>query len=214
MSKTVLQPGDTAKLTLDVNTLTQPNGPNRWQVVVGYKVEAPGLAVETGELLLQITATLLREVLVSPPQLALSLTAGETQPVIGPSTVPSPRTNIISVTDIRAKPLTVIKATLTSPHLSAEVGARIITPGGTAQQNVTIKLSPDTPTGQWDETLVLTTDDLAYAELRVPIRIEKLRGRRHHRLTGSRRGAVCVRASGDRDTGADSPRGWQTGEHR
>src|SRR5690242_5027062 len=38
----VLQPGERTKLSLEVNTLTQPDGPNRWQVSVGYKVEAPG----------------------------------------------------------------------------------------------------------------------------------------------------------------------------
>src|SRR5687768_2433634 len=28
----VLQPGDATALTIEVNTLTQPDGPNRWQV--------------------------------------------------------------------------------------------------------------------------------------------------------------------------------------
>src|SRR5436305_12097162 len=65
LSAGVLQPGDTAKLTLEVNTLTQPDGPNRWQVAVSYTVEAPGAAPQAGELLLQITATLAREVAVS-----------------------------------------------------------------------------------------------------------------------------------------------------
>src|SRR5215470_1022157 len=30
LSAGVLRPGETAKLTLEVNTLTQPDGPNRW----------------------------------------------------------------------------------------------------------------------------------------------------------------------------------------
>src|SRR5690242_9264591 len=33
LSANTLQPGETAKLTIEVNTLTQPDGPNRWQVV-------------------------------------------------------------------------------------------------------------------------------------------------------------------------------------
>src|SRR5262245_12040168 len=37
LSSGVLQPGERAKLTLEVNTLTQPDGPNRWQIAVSYK---------------------------------------------------------------------------------------------------------------------------------------------------------------------------------
>src|SRR4051794_38093183 len=44
LSADVLRPGETAKLTVEVNTLTQPDGPNRWQVAVSYRQEAPGVA--------------------------------------------------------------------------------------------------------------------------------------------------------------------------
>src|SRR5436190_20968566 len=46
----ILQPGQGSQLTIEVNTLTQPDGPNRWQIAVGYKLEAPGAAAQTGEL--------------------------------------------------------------------------------------------------------------------------------------------------------------------
>src|SRR5262245_57003493 len=36
----ILQPGETAKLTIEVNTLTQPDGPNRWQITLAYRTEA------------------------------------------------------------------------------------------------------------------------------------------------------------------------------
>src|SRR4051812_20577186 len=57
-----LQPNETAKLTIEVNTLTQPDGQNRWQVAVTYQIDTPGTPAQTGELLLQITANLSREV--------------------------------------------------------------------------------------------------------------------------------------------------------
>ena len=155
LSTGVLSPGETAKLTLEVNTLTQPDGPNRWQVVVGYKVESPGAPAETGELLLQITANLSRDVSVSPPQLGFSTTRAASQ--------------VLIVGDQRAKPLTVVKATSTSPHLSVAIGAREVGKG----QAVTVKLSPDAPVGHRDETVVLLTDDPAYPELRVPVRVLK-----------------------------------------
>ena len=62
----VLQPGQRTKLALEVNTLTQPDGPNRWQVTVAYKVEGPAHQPQTGELLLQITATLSRDIVGEP----------------------------------------------------------------------------------------------------------------------------------------------------
>lgn len=151
----VLAPGETAKLALEVNTLTQPDGPNRWQIAVGYKVEAPGTPAQVGEILLQITATLSREVTVSPPQLGFSTTGTAKQ--------------VVSVKDSRGKPLTVLKATATSPHLLAEVAAHVAGKG----QEVTVTLSPDAPIGHRDEAVVLATDDPAYPELRVPVRVLK-----------------------------------------
>jgi hypothetical protein len=151
----ILQPGQTAKLTIEVNTLTQPDGPNRWQVTVGYKLEAPGVAPQAGELLLQISANLARDVGVSPPQLGFSTTGAASQ--------------VITITDKRAKPLTVLKAGTSSPHLSAEVGPRDPMKG----QPITVKLAAEAPPGHSDEVVVLTTDDPAYPELRVPVRVLK-----------------------------------------
>ncbi len=166
LTASVLQPGETAKLTIEVNTLTQPDGPNRWQIAVAYKLEQPGEQTRPGELLLAITATLSREVSVSPPQIGFSTAAGASQ--------------VVTVSDSRARPLTVVKAVASSPHLAVEVGAREAGKG----QPVTVKLSPETPVGHRDEVLVLLTDDPAYPELRVPVRVLK-------------RGAGSVTASPD-----------------
>ncbi|MCE9561185.1 MAG: DUF1573 domain-containing protein [Planctomycetes bacterium] len=151
----VLQPGERSSLTIDVNSLTQPDGPNRWQILVGYKVEAPGVPQQTGELLLQITATLSREVSVSPPQLGFSTSGIASQQ--------------LTITDTRAKPLTVVKAGASSPHLAVEVGAREAGKG----QVVTVKLAAEAPPGHTDEIVTLLTDDPAYPELRVPVRVLK-----------------------------------------
>lgn len=163
LSRTVLQPGDSATLTLDVNTLTQPAGPNRWQVVVGYRLEKPGSPPEMGEALLQMTATLKQEIAVAPPQLALSTAASANKPV----------SLVIVVTDIRAQPLTVLKAGVTSPHLSVELGVRRQGATGESRQELTITLAADAPAGQWDDVIVLTTNDPGYPDLRVPVRVSK-----------------------------------------
>ncbi len=64
-SATLLKPGETATLTVEVNTLTQPDGPNRWPLKVRYiRAYAP---TPEAELDLTLTATLSRDVTVTPP---------------------------------------------------------------------------------------------------------------------------------------------------
>lgn len=151
-----LRAGEKTQLTVEVNTLAQPEGANRWQIAVGYLVAVPGAPPEHKELLLQITATLAREVAVSPPQLAFS-TAGEA-------------TQSITIADKRAKPLTVTRAASSSEWLTVEVAPA----GGEPRaQKVTVKLVPTAPPGHRDELVVLYTDDPAYPELRVPVRVLK-----------------------------------------
>jgi hypothetical protein len=158
----VLRPGETARLALEVNTLTQPDGPNRWQAVVKYRLDPPAVsgsppAAQAGELPLTITATLSREVSVTPPQVGFSCTGAATQ--------------VLTVTDRRAKPLTVRQAAGSSPHLTAEVGPPAAGPNGARAQSVTLKLSADAPVGHRDEAVVLVTDDPDYPEFRVPVRV-------------------------------------------
>ncbi len=156
LDATALQPGEKTKLTVEVNTLTQPDGPNRWQVTVVYKVESPGTQPQTGELLLQITATLSRDIAVTPPQVAFSTTGEASQ--------------VLTVSDKRAKPLTVLKVASSSPHLTVEVAPAA---GQPRTQAVTIKLAAGAPAGHRDETVVLYTDDAECPELRVPVRVLK-----------------------------------------
>jgi hypothetical protein len=157
LSTPVLQTNETAKLTIEVNTLTQPDGPNRWQVTVAYKVESPGVPAQVGEVLLQISANLAREVKVEPPQLGFSTASEASQALV--------------VTDTRAKPLNVLKAASSSDYLKVEVAAR--EPGKPQSQSIMVKLCANAPIGQRDETVVLLTDDPAYPEFRVPVRVQK-----------------------------------------
>jgi hypothetical protein len=162
LSAGTLRPGEAARLTVEVNTLTQPDGPNRWQVVVGYTLDVPGdpAATRTGELLLALTATLSREVAVTPPQVAFSTAGAAAQ--------------VLVVTDRRAAPLRVVRAAGSSPHLAAEVKPRADAAAGKpATQEVVLRLAADAPAGHRDETVVLLTDDPAYPELRVPVRVLK-----------------------------------------
>jgi len=157
LSATVLKPGETARLAVEVNTLTQPDGPNRWQLAVGYTLDPPA-AGDPGRLLLAVAATLSRDVTVAPPQVGFSCTGAATQ--------------AITVTDRRAKPLTIVRAVASAPHLTAEVGPATATPAGRVQ-TVALRLAADAPVGHRDESVVLLTDDPAYPEFRVPVRVLK-----------------------------------------
>jgi hypothetical protein len=159
LQRAALQPGEKTALTIEVNTLTQPDGPNRWQATVGYKLETPGTPAQAGEILLQIRATLSREVSVVPAQLGFS-TAGEAS-------------HVLTLTDTRGKPLNVLRAVASSPHLKVEIAPRRGEPMKPATQSVTVKLAADAPAGHRDEAVVLQTDDPEYPEFRVPVRVLK-----------------------------------------
>jgi hypothetical protein len=159
LSAEVLQPGETVRLSIEVNTLTQPDGSNRWQALVGYRLDVPGGTPQVGELVLTLTATLTREVVVSPPQIAFSTTATATQTLV--------------IMDRRPTPLTVVRVTTSSPHLTATAAAPTQAAAGGRQQTISIALAASAPTGHREETVVLQTDDPAYPEFRVPVRVLK-----------------------------------------
>ena len=145
-----LAPGESAAIPITVNTLTQAAGPNAWHATVSYTVGANAVVQH---LPLTLKARLVREVTVSPPSLAFSTTSGAKQ--------------TLTVTDRRAKPLTVTKATTTAPHLTTTVRPAA---GG---QEVELVLAAESPAGETDEAVTLFTDDPEYAELRVPVRVTK-----------------------------------------
>ena len=164
-SKSQLRPGEKSIITVTVNTLTQPAALHTWRVKVRYRVTPdtslpqPPDVQPDAELELKLSATLLREITVTPPMIALSTTSEATQTVL--------------VRDHRTKSLTVLTATTTSPHLTATIVPASATEIGVRAIPIAIHLKDTYPTGQNDETVVLTTDDPLYPELRVPIRVLK-----------------------------------------
>jgi hypothetical protein len=157
LSHRVLRPGDSTEFTLEVNTLTQPDGPIAWNVRVKYQFEPDSGPAVPGTLDLAVVAKVKREVSVSPAQLAFSTTGSSEQ--------------VLTVTDHRSgKHLTVLKAGTANPNLTATVGP-VADRDKIRTQAVTLVLAATAPAGQTDETVILTTDDPAYTELRVPVRI-------------------------------------------
>ncbi|MFO0810986.1 MAG: DUF1573 domain-containing protein [Gemmataceae bacterium] len=140
-----LAPGERAEVALDVNTLSQPTGPNRWTLTVGWRA-----GTATGRQILELTATLIREVELSPAALVLSGGRGLTHDV--------------TLTDRRSKPLRVTGIRTDSPRLTAE-----LLPGAGSMRTVRLRVADDCPEGRHADALRIATDDPAYPELVLPV---------------------------------------------
>jgi hypothetical protein len=148
LEKTTYQPGESGSFVLEVNTLTQPAGPNQWRVHIEY---TEGEETRTQDLLL--SATLVAEIKVEPAKLALSTDGRLAHDVI--------------ITDQRPLPFRITTVQTTSPHLSAQFSSE----GRTFRVHLEVK--EELPAGMHEEMLSIVTDDPGYRELRVPVTITK-----------------------------------------
>jgi hypothetical protein len=150
----LLKPGTRAKLTLAVNTLTPPEGLVTWSARVLYRLEDDPVDAPPRELPVQLKAKILREIQVHPPLLAATI-HGEWQ-------------HPISLTDRRPTPLKLKSVQSTRPEIEVRLGET------TAEtQAIEVRVSKSVATGIYEAEAVLLTDDSAYPEIRVPIRIVK-----------------------------------------
>lgn len=139
LDERTIAPGAKAEVALDVNTLSQPAGPNRWALNVGWRSGR-----ETGRRTLELTATLVREIEFTPA--ALVLTAG--------------RPHEVTLTDRRPTPLRVTGVRTDSPRLVAE-----LLPATGSARAVRLRVADDCPEGRHSDALRVTTNDPAYPEL-------------------------------------------------
>lgn len=156
----VVLPGESAELTVEINTLSQPVGRNTWR-----------LRVETSEAIdgelrsvhheLALKAEVVREVAVDPVSVGLS-TTGEID-------------QIVTIVDSRAKPLVPTSASTALPHFRCEVLPRGANdrPGET---RVRLVVPESCPVGAHSDTLTIRTGDPDYPEIRVPVQVTR-RGR-------------------------------------
>lgn len=142
LARRTYAPGESGELTLEVNTLSQPEGPVRWRLRVGYRSGGA-----TGEAAVELCARLVREIRVEPAALVLRSPGG--------------RTAVVTVSDDRPHPLTVTALSVSSPRLRAELH------GTTAE----VRAADDCPEGEYREFVYFTTDDPHYSELKVPVTV-------------------------------------------
>ena len=153
LSAKKLQAGETSKLTVNLNTLAQPDGAATWPVRVIYKTEAG-----PGTLELQLSATVVRAIRITPPRLAISTSTTATQ--------------TITVEDRRAKPFDMKKATVSNPGLTIEI-VSTKEKGGVRFHELSLKLKDELAVGQYAETVTLQTNDSECPTLEIPATIHK-----------------------------------------
>ncbi|QEL20329.1 hypothetical protein PX52LOC_07422 [Limnoglobus roseus] len=155
VSKNDLKPGDSAEVAIDVNTLTQPDGPHAWLLKLQHRPASAAKTAPDEVLELRLTAKLSHDVTVSPPMVSIS------------TEVEAATT--VTLTDSRRTPLTVSKVVSSSPHLAVKL-RQPMKPGDLI---VDVAVAAEMPVGTHDETLTVYTTDPAYAELQIPARIVK-----------------------------------------
>jgi hypothetical protein len=171
---TRFQAGQRGVITLDVNTLGQPAGPHAWQVTLIYK-----LGDQIHEQRLEVSANVVTEVSVQPAAVTL--------------VVEGSLTHELTLTDLRAKPLSITKVETTSAWLSAQAGPLVRDAFGNATSKIRLAVTRACPVGRHDERVVIHTDDPAYRELNVAVTVVK-------------RAAACCTATPSEVTLAGGPR--------
>ena len=157
----VLKPGEIAKLSVVITTLTQSEGPANWKSTVKYTLTPDSGEASTHEIDLAVSAKIIREITVEPPLISVS-TSGDTE-----------RTHTITMTDRRSSSaLAISKAFCTDPKIKVDIKpAKEI--GTNTVQAIVVTVPGDLPTGSHDDMITLTTTDPACPELKIPLKIAK-----------------------------------------
>jgi hypothetical protein len=154
VNQRVFAPGARGALLLEINTLTQDAGLQSWRVTVRYRE-----GHEEHELSLQMAATVVTQISVTPPSLVLYTT--------------SAIEHEIALTDRRQTPMTVTAVQASSPHLRTRLGDWQRNDEGHSVRTIAVEVLPDFPEGRREETLQVFTSDPEYRELRIPVTVVK-----------------------------------------
>lgn len=149
----LLEAGKSSELTIGINLLTQPEGPNTWKMLVRYQTNAG-----KGERVLQIAAKVKKDVNIEPVAMML-LSEKE---IAG----------TLTVTDRRGKPLTVTGARVGLKNVRTEV-KQATDIAGKRSQKIEVTVADACPAGQYADEICIDTDDPEYRELRIPLRVIK-----------------------------------------
>jgi hypothetical protein len=148
LSKRVFAPGERGELAVEVNTLSQPVGQQRWAFTLSY--HCGGAASEQT---FALTARLFKEVEISPAAVAFQ---GDGE-----------MTSHVTIVDRRPRPLRVQAVTASAGYLKA-TGADKAADGSV---HLALHVAADCPEGRHAESVSIMTDDPDYPEIKLPVTI-------------------------------------------
>jgi Protein of unknown function (DUF1573) len=161
LTQRTYQPGERGELALEVNTLSQPAGPQRWTLTVGYRC-----GDRAGAVTLELTAKLVKVIDVSP--VALQFHGCGQEHEISVSARSPEHARSLHVVGVRTSSS---KLRVKGPDGGSDAFAA---PGQTlvsSAWHVRVSVADDCPEGTHSEAVWLRTDDPDYAELKVPVTI-------------------------------------------
>jgi hypothetical protein len=159
LDRALYPPGAEGALLLEVNTLTADAGAQSWRVAL--RCRSGG---EDQELSLCLRGRVVPELTLEPAALQISTTG--------------PVSRTLTLTDPRAQPLTVVGVRTAAPQLHASLAGPGVDAQGRRTWTVRVEVGDDFPEGRREETLVISTSDPMYPELRAPVGVEKRPRRR------------------------------------
>jgi hypothetical protein len=154
LSSRTLQPGEAASLLLEVNTLSQASGHHTWPVRIAYRDRSG-----EQEMTLQLTGQIVTEISMQPARLTVLTDSGVE--------------HTITLTDLRPHPLTVSAVCASAPYLHMLAEQRSEDEKGHRVWKIRVAVDATCPQGHHEELIRVSTDDPAYAELHVPVTIDK-----------------------------------------
>jgi hypothetical protein len=166
------RPGERGELALEVNTLSQPAGPNRWTVRVGYRC-----GEQAGAATLELTAKLVKEINITPASLVFH---GSDPPsnviqILASHRESEPPPRRLIIRDLRtSSPRLTASCDLNESESHGPPGESVII----WSSNIFVRVSEQCPAGEFAETVTIVTDDPDYREIRVPVTIRKTAKRR------------------------------------
>jgi len=142
-----IAPGGQTKLSIEVNTLSQPAGPIRWTTHINYRHGDDKKSLD-----LELRAILISEIKVEPASIAFHIR--------------QTRSVDVTVHDMRPKPFRITGVGTSLSNVKAEA----ITDHG-ARQQIRLTASPDGLVGVQSAFAWFTTDDPAYPQVKIPVTI-------------------------------------------
>jgi hypothetical protein len=148
--------GASADVAVEIATLTQPDGLNRWTIGLRYQMAGEAQVREWDH---RIEATLVREVGLSPAAVTL----------IGSG---ASLAHEVTLTDRRPSPLVLKLIHASSPRIRAGVARDWTKTGAGWELTVRVGIG-ECPPGRHDEFVTLYTDDPDYREIKIPVNVTK-----------------------------------------